>query len=178
LVINALLPHYTPSDFGLSFSKEANHISFYWMLLLAPIIVMGNWFVARKRMPYSIYRPLLMKKWCAKHIGFYFLACSLYLFAFELLFRGFLFFPQVNSMGVFPAIFTNVLIYTISQAPKGVNETIGKLFFGLVLCLATLQTGTIWVAFLAQALNTISTNLFASFFHPEMRAIKAKAGSH
>ncbi len=122
-VFKKLLPHYSLSDYGLSFSNGANPISFYWILMLGPIIIMANWFVARSRKTPSLCQEIILKKWDAKRIGACSIAFGLYLLAFEFLFRGFLFFPQVNSMGVIPAISINILIYTISQTPKGVNET-------------------------------------------------------
>lgn len=173
-VLDRLLPHYSLSDYGLSFSGGAYLISFYWIAVLAPGIIMINWFAAKNQKAHLIYPQILVKNWDPKLLGTYSMACSIYLFAFELLFRGFLFFPLANSIGLLPAISINLLLCTISQTPKGLNETIGRLLFSLVLCVATIQTETIWVAFFAHVVSTLSNNLFALLFHPEMRIVKAR----
>ncbi len=174
LVCSKLLPHYSFSDYGLS--SAVNLVSFYWILALGAIIMILNWFIAKKKKTHLICPLILKHEWNAKRISIYSVSIGVYLFSIELLFRGILFFPLVQVMGVLPAIFFNVSIYTISQIPKGVNETIGIFLFSLALCIATFQTGTIWVAFLAQVVSTLSYSQFELLFHSELRV--AKAGNH
>ena len=169
-----VLPHYSLSDYGLSFSKGTNLSSFYWISMLGPIIIIMNWFAARREKTFSMYPQIRVKEWDAKLVVAYSVAWSAYLLGYELLFRGFLFFPLVNSIGVWPAISINIALYAISHIPKGLDETIGALLLGLVLCIATLQTGTIWVAFFVHVLLALSNNLFALLFHPEMRIVKVR----
>lgn len=113
-VFNKLLPHYSLSDFGLSFSSGVNYISFCWVLVLGPIIIMANWFLVRRRKPRSLCQEIILRSRDSKRIGVYYIAFGLYWLTYELLFRGFLFFPQVNSMGVVPAISINILVLCIA----------------------------------------------------------------
>ena len=48
----------------------------------------------------------------------------IYLFGYELLFRGILLFPLVAAIGVWPAIGVNIALYSATHIPKGVEETI------------------------------------------------------
>ena len=169
-----LLPSYTYIDYGLSFTSGFDKIYFYWLMVLGPIIIIINAFVTKRNSDSSCCQQIQLKKWEVKRIGIYSIAGILYLFAFELLYRGFLFFPLVNTIDVVSVITINVLIFAISLSGKRVNDTIGKLLFHIVLCMATYQTGTIWVAFTAQVVNSLSSNLFVLRFQSEMRVIKAK----
>lgn len=172
LVCIKLLPHYSFSDYGLS--SAVNLVSFYWILALGTIIIILNWLISKKKKTHLICPLMLKHEWNTKRISIYSVSFGVYLFSVELLFRGILFFPLVHVMGVLPAIFINVLIYTISQTPKGVNETIGIFLFSLVLCIATFQTGTIWVAFLLHVVFILSNGLMAFFLHPEIKSLKAR----
>ncbi len=169
-----VLPHYSLGDYGLSFSKGTNIISFYWISALGFIIIVMNWFAARREKTFLMYPQMRVKEWDAKLIVTYSMAWSAYLFGYELLFRGFLFFPLVNTLGIWPAISINIALYSISHIPKGLDETVGAVLLGTVLCIATLQTGTIWVAFTAHVLLALSNSLFALIFHPEMRIVKIR----
>ncbi len=169
-----VLPHYSLSDYGLSFSKGTDIITFYWISVLGFIILVMNWFAARREKTFLMYPQIRVKEWDAKLIVTYSMAWSVYLFGYELLFRGFLFFPLVNTIGVWPAISINIALYSISHIPKGLDETVGAILLGTVLCIATLQTGTIWVAFVSHVLLALSNSLFALKFHPEMRIVKAR----
>jgi membrane protease YdiL (CAAX protease family) len=50
-------------------------------------------------------------------------------------------------MGLWSAIAVNTSIYALIHLPKGKRETIGAIPLGIVLCLITSYTGTIWAAF-------------------------------
>jgi membrane protease YdiL (CAAX protease family) len=176
IVFYVLLPQYSLSDYGLSFSKGTNLIAFYWISVLGLIIIFMNWFAARREKTFSMYPQIRVKEWDPKLIVIYSIAWCAYLFGYELLFRGFLFFPLVNSIGIWPAISVNIAIYSISHIPKGLDETVGAILLGFVLCIATLLTGTIWVAFVVHVLLALSNSLFSLLFHPEMKIVKVRTG--
>ena len=124
-----------------------------------------------------MYPQIRVKEWDAKLIVSYSLAWCAYLFGYELLFRGFLLFPLVDSIGVWPAIAVNIALYSVSHIPKGIDETIGALPFGIILCIVTLQTETIWASFFIHVLLVLSNSLVALRFHPEMRIVKVRNAS-
>ena len=92
----------------------------------------------------------------------------IYLFGYELLFRGILLFPLVAAIGVWPAIGVNIALYSATHIPKGVEETIGAVPLGLVLCILTLLSGNIWIAFLVHVLMAWTNTFTALHFNPEM----------
>jgi membrane protease YdiL (CAAX protease family) len=168
----AIMPQYTLSDYGISFSKGTNHISFYWIAGLSPIIIIMNWFSARRPEVFSMYPQIRVKEWNAKLIIHYSLSWCAYLFGYEFLFRGLLLIPLADTIGVWPAIAVNIALYSATHISNGKSETIGAAPLGLVLCLLTLQTGTIWIAFGVHVVLALSSNLLALKFNPEMKIVK------
>lgn len=92
-----------------------------------------------------------------------------YLFGYELMFRGLLLFTTVEFMGAWPAIILNTALYALVHVPKNLEETIGAIPLGLLLCLITLSTGTFWVAFGVHTCLALSNFFFSLKNHPEMR---------
>lgn len=169
-----IMPKYSLSDYGLSFSKGTNLITFYWIAGLGSVILTMNWFMARREKTFSMYPQIRVKEWDAALILSYSLGWCAYLFGYEFLFRGLLFIPLVDTIGVWPAIAVNIALYSATHIPKGMDEAIGAAPLGLVLCLITLQTGTIWVAFVVHVFLALSNSLVALKFHPEMKIVKTR----
>ena len=65
------------------------------------------------------------------------LGWAIYLFGYEFLFRGILLFPLAETVGVWPAIAVNIALYSATHIPKGLDETLGAIPLGLVLCWLT-----------------------------------------
>lgn len=169
-----LIPRYSLSDYGISFSKGTNLISLYWCLGLGTLIVLMNYFAARRPKTFSMYPQIRAKEWDRPLILRYSLAWCAYLFGYEFLFRGILFIPLADTLGVWTAIAINIALYAATHIPKGMDETIGAAPLGLVLCLITLQTQTIWVAFFVHVFLALSNSLFALKFHPEFRIVAVR----
>ena len=94
-----------------------------------------------------------------------------YLFGYELMFRGILLFATVPIMGAWPAIILNTAFYAIVHMPKSRKETISAVPFGIVLCLITLTTGTFWVAFIVHCGLALGTFFFSLKINPEMKIV-------
>ena len=94
-----------------------------------------------------------------------------YLTGYEILFRGVMLFPLVDAIGVWPTIAINTAMYSATHVPKGMDEAIGAIPLGIVLCFITLMTGTLWVAIVAHILMALA-NSFSSVYHnPEMKFV-------
>ncbi|MEY3238945.1 MAG: hypothetical protein RIR11_383 [Bacteroidota bacterium] len=172
LVFMYLFPKYSLADYGISLSKGTNLLSLKWIVFLCTLVLILNWFAARREKTFSMYPQMRIKEWDTRLILTYSMGWVLYLFGYEALFRGYLFFPLVETMGVWPAIAVNTALYSATHIPKGMDETIGAPILGVILCLITLQTGTIWVAFAVHVALALSNSLIALKFHPEMKIIR------
>lgn len=168
------LPDYSLADYGLTIIPETTLFSIVWTLGLCILVVPLAYFSAKKLKNLVNYPQIRAKVWDNKIVFINALGWALYLFGYEYLFRGTLLFPLVDSIGVWPAIAVNIALYSATHIPKGLDETIGAIPLGLVLCLLTLASGTIWIAFLVHVAMAWTNSFTALKFHPEIHYQRTK----
>lgn len=71
-----------------------------------------------------------------------------FLFSYELFFRGVLFFFSLQYVNLVYAILINLFFYALIHGFDSRKEIIGSLPFGIVLCLFTYFSGSIWPVFI------------------------------
>jgi len=166
-----LLPGYTIADFGLKLPPENIGFTAIAVILLALImipIVSGG---ARKPEIQGFHPQIRARVWTRKTALIDALTWALYLLGYEMLFRGVLLFPLAEALCVWAAIAINIALYSAAHIPHGKAETIAAVPFGLVLCILTLYSGTIWIAFLAHLVNALTVSFAAMKYNPEMKYI-------
>lgn len=168
------LPEYSVADYGLTIIPETTFFSLVWTLGLSALVIPLAYISAKKPKNLINYPQIRAKVWNRKIFIINALGWALYLFGYEFLFRGTLLFPLVNSIGVWPAIAVNIGLYSATHIPKGLDETIGAIPLGLVLCLLTLASGTIWIAFLVHVAMAWTNSFTALKFHPEIHYQRSK----
>ncbi len=84
-------------------------------------------------------------RWTNTLMIFDVLGWSVYLLAYEFLFRGILLIECSNHFGFLPAIVINIVLYSAIHMINGKDQAIGSVFFGAVACYLTLQMGTILI---------------------------------
>jgi membrane protease YdiL (CAAX protease family) len=125
-----------------------------------PVAVIA-YFSARKPPTLEQYPEIRNADWDNKLIAKYLLAWFFYLLGYELMFRGVLFITLPHSTGFWIALSVNVLMYTATHIPKGLNETIGAFFLGILLCIATWKTQSIGCAFFVHIIMSWTGNYSA-----------------
>jgi len=129
----------------------------------------------------EIYPQIRMRVWRSRLVALNALSWTIYLTAYEFLFRGILLFTSAKFIGYWPAIALNVFLYALAHWPKGIKEMLGAIPFGIALCLITLETGTIWAALLAHIVLALSSDHFSVLSNPDMSyelsIIKNKPGN-
>ncbi len=166
-----ILPQYGLADYGLTFIPETTLTSLAWIIGLGILIVPIASISAKKPKNLENYPQIRAKAWGTTLKVKNALGWTIYLFGYEILFRGILLFPLVTEFGVWQAIAVNVALYSATHIPKGLDETIGAIPLGIVLSLLTLQTGTIWIAFLVHVTMALTNSFTALKHHPEMKSI-------
>lgn len=94
---------------------------------------------------------------------------AVYLWGYELLFRGFLLFELVAHWGVWPGLTVSTVLYVMAHLDKLADETAGSLLAGFLFGAMALLTGGIWAPWLLHTLIAVATEAFAARANPEMR---------
>ena len=166
------LPELTLADLGLTFIYKTAQFSIFWILGLSVLIIPLVYFSAKKPKNLVNYPQIRAKVWTKKMIFINALGWFLYLFGYEFLFRGVLLIPLIEPLGMWPAIAINIALYSATHIPKGLDETVGAIPLGFVLCLLTISSGTIWIAFIVHVVMAWTNTFTALKFHPEMNLKK------
>lgn len=174
LIISMIAFDNGPSAYGLTIIPETTFYTIIWTLGLSAVVAPLAYISAKKPKNLINYPQIRAKEWTKKTFVINALGWALYLFGYELLFRGTLLFPLVPEIGIWPAIAVNIALYSATHIPKGLDETIGAVPLGLVLCILTLQSGTIWIAFFVHLALAWTNSFTALKFHPDIHYIGSK----
>ncbi len=155
------------ADFGWSARWSA--VDGWWTLGLSVLALPLSYFGARKAESLNLYPEIRRPVWGLRTLLFSASTWIAYLIAYELIFRGFLLFSCYRAFGLGAAIAVNTAIYALVHVPKRLTEGIGAIVLGSILCVATLQTGTIWVAVLVHVVLSLSNEWFSLRNHPVIR---------
>lgn len=155
------IPNLGWTDYGIIFIGKTTLFSICCIIglsiILIPIIANN----ARKPKNLAQYPEIRAKIWTKQILFFELAGWAIYLFGYEILFRGVLLMPLVEPLGIWVAIAINTAIYAATHLPKNFDETIGAIPFGVVICLLTLASGTIWVAFFTHLVVVWTNSLVA-----------------
>lgn len=166
------IPDYSLSDYGLSYNPETALFTSLWSLGLMTLIIPLAILSSGKPANLINYPQIRAKLWTRKITVMNIVSWIVYLFGYEFLFRGILLFPLAGAFGVWPAVAVNIAFYSITHVPKGLKETLGAIILGLVLCILTLASGTIWIAFFTHVALALTNSFTAMKNHPNMHFIK------
>ena len=163
-----LLPEYSLADYGLTYKPETIQFTIFWTFVLSLLVIPLAFISGQKPKNLVNYPMIRAKVWNNKIVVLNALGWALYLFGYEFLFRGLLLFPLAEHLGVWTAIAINISLYSATHIPKGLEETLGAIPLGLVLCLLTLASGTIWIAFFVHVAMAWTNSFTALKFHPDI----------
>jgi len=166
------IPDYSLSDYGLSYNPETALFTSIWSLGLMILIIPLAFLSSGKPANLINYPQIRARLWTRKITVINIVSWIVYLLGYEFLFRGILLFPLAGELGVWPAVAINIAFYSITHVPKGLNETSGAIILGLVLCILTLVSGTIWIAFFTHVALALTNSFTAMKYHPNMQFIK------
>ena len=160
--------------YGLNFRTDTLLFNLLMILLLGSMLIPLANFSAKKPKNLVNYPQIRAKRWNPKTFRLNLIGWAVYLFGYELLFRGLLLFPLVEAYGLWLAIAINVALYSATHIPKGIEETLGAAPLGFLLCLLTLMSGNIWIAFVVHVIMAWTNSLTALKYHPEIHYEKWK----
>lgn len=156
-------------DFGLVWHLSLTDI--WWTVGLSAIAIPLTYIGAKKEECLAMYPEVRSPIWGRRILVLSALCWVAYLFFYELLFRGFLLFSCERAFGPVAAITINTALYSLVHVPKRMTEGIGAIFFGIVSCVVTLSTGTIWVTLLIHIVLSLANEWYALRFNPSIRYV-------
>jgi len=161
------------ADAGVGFNPEKWGFTVISIILLSLIIIPVISRSARKPGIMAVYPEIRAARWTNRMMIAETGSWAVYLLGYEVLFRGVLLFPLAVALGPLSAIIINTVLYSAAHIPKGKTETLAAIPFGIVLCLLTLHSGTIWIAFIAHLVNAITMTFTAVKYNPEIIYIRS-----
>lgn len=170
LLVNVVWLPYQLSDYGVASQNWVTTL--IWTFGLSAIIIPMNAFASRNPKNLIQYPEIRTQIWTKNILFWSAITWIGYLLAYEFMFRGVLLFACERAMGVELAITINVAIYAFFHIHKGLREAIGAIPLGIVLCLLTLKTGTIWIAFFVHVVLSLSNEWFSLKYHPKIRVLR------
>ena len=153
-------------NYGLNFNQLQT--SLIWTAVMGFIIIIANYLLAGKKQNLKNYPQIRLNNWTIDKILINSLTWILYLFGYELMFRGLLLFSFYYAYGTVIAIAVNCVLYSLVHIPKGKKETFGAIPLGIILSFITLSTGSIFVAFIFHVIMALSNDYYAIKAHPSM----------
>jgi membrane protease YdiL (CAAX protease family) len=168
-VLLIFLP-FTLKELGLFY--QISNETILLTIILIVIVVIINSFAASNPENLKNYPQIRIPGWNLSIVFINMISWSLYLMAYEFLFRGILLFGLIKPFGIWPAIAINVALYSLVHFPKGIRETLGAIPLGFVLSILTVQTGTIWIAIIVHIGMALSNDYFSFKANPEFKFIK------
>jgi membrane protease YdiL (CAAX protease family) len=152
--------------FGFSYTYILDNIFIITgMVTLIAILL----FFRHRKNPALNTLQIKTNRWSSTLMIFDILGWSLYLLAYEFLFRGILLFECNDHFGFLPAVVINVAIYSAIHMVNGKEQAVGAIFFGAVACYLTLHTGTIWIAFFMHIALSGFSDYFSVRMNPAIR---------
>lgn len=143
--------------------------TYWWSLLISAVILVINFLNARSPENLKMYPQIRARQWPLALVAWSAFTWIAYLLAYEFLFRGFLLSVSLWTLGYWPAIALNVILYSVVHFPKGIKEAVGALPYGFLLAVLTIETGTLWLAVLTHIVMALSNEWLSLRAHPDMK---------
>ena len=168
IIFLLLLPAYSMADLGLGFN--AGSISFTVVSALVLVVLAGisARFTALKARKFGQFPQIRARVWTRSTVAVNIAGWALYLIGYELLFRGILLVPLADRLGIWPAIAVNIALYSAAHIPQGYREAFGAAPIGLIFCLVTLASGTVWVAIIVHLTMSLTNSFTTMKMNPEI----------
>jgi membrane protease YdiL (CAAX protease family) len=167
VLLTIVLREFRFEDFGVTRIESISTL--YWILGICAVIVPLVLSFSRTPSFFQTYPLIREQTWDVFLVVANTSSWCLYILIYEFLFRGFLLGACVGPFGVWPAILVNVAVYVCVHIPYGFWVTLGSLPLGLAMCMATVQTGNIWTAYVAHLLVALLNDYVALAANPATR---------
>lgn len=126
---------------------------------------------AQKATYWKHYPELKLESWNRKTQVSNALSWSIYLLAYEFLFRGLLLMSLDAWLGTWPAVSIMAAMYVLAHVDKSQEETFGSLAMSIIFAFAALGTESIWLPWIMHSIIAIASDTFAVRANPKIRCV-------
>ncbi len=159
---------------GIGFTAGSMNRIAYPLVILLLLVPLFSFYSTKNPQLFGVSPGLRVKTWQIQHIALSLLCWLIYLFGYELFFRGILWFLCYSAFGFWWSLIINTVLYSLVHLPKGKILIIGAIPFGILVCTLTHLTGSFFPAFLIHSIMAISAELFSVYHNPEFKFQSAK----
>lgn len=153
--------YFTHQNFLNWFSLLNIHGTAIVSIILSIAVLIINLLNRRRPENLQLYPEIRTEQWNRNLILLSALSWIAYLFAYEFLFRGCMFFLLLSKYNLPLALAVNIIVYSFAHFPKKIRETLAAIPFGAMLCWACSFTGNIWPAIIAHIVLALSNEWIA-----------------
>ncbi len=147
------------ADYGLGLPSGEHAL--WWSLIPLAAVLIISFVRPSSGIDLSYYPEVRKKEWTKQRTIINAVFWAVYLLGYEFALRGMLFYTTLYAYGLFPAIAINSVIYALIHIFKGPKEAFGAFFLGILLCLITYYTNSIWVAFFVHVVMAVGNDIKA-----------------
>lgn len=161
------------------FGITLNHLESSFMLIAGLILVTGIvLFFHHRGNPERSTLQLRPPEWNVSMFMLNALGWSMYLIAYEFLFRGILLFESYEALGFWPAVAINIALYSAVHMVSGKDQTIGALIFGSIACYFALSRGTLLIPIFMHLSLSILSNYYSIRNQQSIKLAHSKFGKN
>jgi membrane protease YdiL (CAAX protease family) len=153
--------------FGLGFVYHP--IAMIATTLLSITIATINWYSAGTKANMAIYPQIRQPIWGITLTLKSAIAWTVYLTAYEIIFRGVFLYASVTLIGFWPAVFLNVALYSLAHLLKNKREALLSIPFGFITIYLTWISGSCWYAVVLHVILALSHEWSSIRSNPDMR---------
>ena len=136
-----------------------------WFALMVSTLVLSM--VAGKEGAKN-YPQIRATSWSLSTMVWSGLGWTIYLSAYEFMFRGFLLFPMASVIGMWPAVAVSTMLYSVTHFHKGKGETLWCLPVGVLTCWMTVETGSLLLTVVGHVLVSWFNTAYHVRRNPDM----------
>lgn len=159
-------------DLGLSVNLYDNQYIWLGSLVLGLLIFALNYFLSKNPANLKEFPQIRANVWSTGLVVHNLFSWSIYLVAYEILFRGLLLFPIVPVIGFWPAAVFGTVLYSLSHYPKSLKEALGAIPIGLILAWVAWETQSVLPCIWIHMCMALSNSIFSLYHHPGMHVQK------
>jgi membrane protease YdiL (CAAX protease family) len=142
-----------------------------WVLLGALVALPLLWLGSRGAGLQRCYPELRLRPRTPRIIGATAAGWVVFLFGYELLFRGLILHQGVSHFGLWAGVGLSSALYALAHMNKDASETLSSFVAGPAFAVMTIDTGGIWAAVLLHAFIAIASENLAAHHNPWFRGV-------